>query len=145
MWYDRIHVYKQLMNLKEGKTNKVRNLLRFARNNNIPHPEGLTLEELYDGLQLANIRKKALMNQAGELRNAHLRECLIQAQAKEQQTKVQAIKQRMQRENSKKVWYLIKQTVKDPCCPSVLKIQQVINGEMQEYREQDEIVLGGDV
>jgi hypothetical protein len=29
--------------------------------------------------------------------------------------------------------------VKDPQCQSVLKVQQVINGEVQEFREQDEI------
>jgi hypothetical protein len=45
----------------------------------------------------------------------------------------------MQQENSKKVWYLIKRTVKDPSSQSVLKVQQVINGEVQEFREQDEI------
>jgi hypothetical protein len=45
----------------------------------------------------------------------------------------------MQRENSKKVWYLIKRTVKDPRGPSVLKVQQVVDGEVQEFKEQEEI------
>jgi len=139
MWYDRNHVYKQLIKLKEGKSTKARNTFRFARKNNILHPEKLTLEELNDGLQLASIRKKELKKQAGELRKAHLRECLIQAQTKGQPSKIRAIKQQMQRENSKKVWYLIKRTVKDPRSPSVLKVQQVINGEVQEFHEQDEI------
>ena len=67
----------------------------------------MTLKELNDGLQLARIRKKALNKQAGELRKLHLRECLIQEQIKKQPTKIQAIKQRMQQEQSKKVWYLM--------------------------------------
>ena len=139
MWYNRIHVYKQLIRLKEGKSDKARNTFRFARKNNILHPEKLTLEELNDGLQLARIRKNELKKQAGELRKAHLRECLLQAQTKRQPTKVRAIKQQMQRENSKKVWYVIKRTVKDPPAHSVLKVQQVVNGEVQEFQEKDEI------
>jgi hypothetical protein len=139
MWYDRIHVYKQLIRLKEGKSHKARNTFRFARKNNILHPEKLTLEELNDGLQLASIRNKELKKQAGELRKAHLRECLLQAQPKRQPSKVRAIKQQMQRENSKKVWYVIKHTVKDPRSPSVLKVQQVVNGEVQEFQVQEEI------
>jgi hypothetical protein len=38
MWYNRIHVYPQLIKLKEGKTNKARNTFRFARKNNILNP-----------------------------------------------------------------------------------------------------------
>lgn len=80
MWYDRIHIYLQLIRLKEGKTNKAKNVFRLARKHNIQHPEKLSREELEDGLQLAVIWKKDLRKQAGKLRNAHLRECLITAQ-----------------------------------------------------------------
>jgi hypothetical protein len=45
----------------------------------------------------------------------------------------------MQRENSKKVWSLIKRTVRDPRSPSVMKVQRLTDGELQEFREQDEI------
>jgi hypothetical protein len=45
----------------------------------------------------------------------------------------------MQRENNKKVWYLIKRTVRDPRSPPVLKVQQIIDGELHEYNEQEEI------
>jgi hypothetical protein len=31
LWYDRIHAYLQLIRLREGKTNKARNIYRFAR------------------------------------------------------------------------------------------------------------------
>ncbi len=64
---------------------------------------------------------------------------MIQAQTKGRPSKIRAIKQQMQRENSKKVWYLIKRTVKDSQSPNILKVQQVINGEVQEFHEQDEI------
>ena len=102
MWYDRIHVYQQLIKLKLGKSSKARNLFRFARNNNIPSPENLSLEELEDGLQLARLRKAGLKKSAGELRKNHLRECLLKAQSKKDLKKAKAIKERMQRENSKR-------------------------------------------
>ena len=139
MWYDRIHVYLQLIRLKEGKTKKVRNIFKLARKHNILHPERLSREELEDGLQLATIRKKELRKQAGELRKAHLQECLITAQANNKSEKVREIKQRMNRESSKKSWSLIKRTVSDPRSPSVLKIQKVVDGEVLEYSEQEDI------
>ncbi len=37
------------------------------------------------------------------------------------------------------MWYLIKRTVKDPHSPSVLKVQRVINGEIQEYKVQEDV------
>ncbi len=37
------------------------------------------------------------------------------------------------------MWYLIKQTVMDPHSPSVLRVQQVVNGEVKEYIVQEDI------
>jgi hypothetical protein len=37
------------------------------------------------------------------------------------------------------MWYLIKQTVGEPQSPSILKVQRVINGEVQEYEAQEDI------
>ena len=139
MWYDRIHAYLQLIRLSEGRTKNARNIYRFARRNHIEHPDKLTSEELEEGLQLARIRKKNLRKLAGGLRKTHLRECLLTAQQKQQENKVRAIKQRIQRESSKRVWYLIKRTVKEPKSPSVLKVQKIIEGEVHEYKEQEDV------
>ena len=49
------------------------------------------------------------------------------------------IKQRLQCEGNKKIWYPIKQTVKDPQSLSVLRVQQVIDREIQEIKEKDEV------
>jgi hypothetical protein len=49
-----------------------------------------------------------------------------------------AIKQTINREESKRMWYLTKRTVKDPHSPSVLKVQRVINGMTQEYNVQED-------
>ncbi len=50
MWYDRIHSYKQLIRMKEGKTKNTRNILRFARRQHINKPDKLTMEEVQDRL-----------------------------------------------------------------------------------------------
>jgi hypothetical protein len=37
------------------------------------------------------------------------------------------------------MWYLIKHIVKDPHSPSVLRVQQVVNGEVKEYTIQEDV------
>ncbi len=139
MWYDRIHAYLQLIRLQEGKAKNVGNILHFACRQHILSPEQLTMEELKDGLQLARIRKADLRKQAKGLWKVHLRNCLIGAQTKRQYKRVAAIKQKCNWEESKRMWYLIKQTVKDPASPSVLKVQRVVNGEVKENTEQEDV------
>jgi hypothetical protein len=53
MWYNRIHAYLQLIRMKEGLTNNIRNVLRFACRQHIDNPDTLTMEELQEGLQFA--------------------------------------------------------------------------------------------
>jgi hypothetical protein len=52
---------------------------------------------------------------------------------------VVAIKQKCNREESKQMWHLIKWTVKDPCSPSVLRVQWVVNGEVKDNIVQEDI------
>ena len=37
------------------------------------------------------------------------------------------------------MWYLIKRTVKDPASPSVLKVQRVVDSEVEEYTVQEDV------
>jgi hypothetical protein len=97
------------------------------------------MEELKDGLQFAQIRQSKLQKQAKGLSKVHLQNCLIDLMEKKQKKRTVEIKQTINREDSKWMWYLIKRTVKDPHSPSVLKVQRVINGETQEYNVQEDI------
>ncbi len=133
IWYDQIHAYLQLICLQEGKVKNVGNVLRFARWQHIEHPNLLTMDELKDGLQFSHIRKADPRKQAKDLRKVHLYDCLIDTQTKKQHKRVAAIKQKCNLEEGKRMWYLIKQTVKDPHSPSVLQVQRVVNGEVKEY------------
>jgi hypothetical protein len=139
MWYDRIHAYLQLIRLKEGKVHNVGNIMRFAKRKHIENPEALLLEELKDGLRFARIRKLVLRKQAKGLQKVHLRARLIDAQEKHDNIQANKIKQKIHQEESKRMWYLIKRTIKDPCSPSVLRVQHVVDGETQEYTAQDEV------
>jgi hypothetical protein len=132
MW-DRIHAYFQLIRMKEGKIKNVGNIIRFAACTNIQDPGKLTMEELKDSLRYCQIQKAELQKQAKGLRKVHLRDCLIDAQTKKQHVRVRNIKQTMNREESKRMWHLIKRTIKDPHSPSMLKVQRVLGGETKEY------------
>jgi hypothetical protein len=97
------------------------NILRFARRQHIANPEKLMTEELQDSLQFARIRRADLRKQAKGLRKVHLCDCLVDSMEKKQKKHMAAIKQTINREESKRMWYLIKRTVKDPHSPSILK------------------------
>ncbi len=58
---------------------------------------------------------------------------------KKQKKCMAAIKQSINQEESKRMWYVIKRMVKDPQTPSVLKVQQVINGKTHEYKVQKDV------
>jgi hypothetical protein len=139
MWYDRIHAYLQLIRLREGKAKNVGNVIRFAVRTSIQTPDKLTMEELKDGLRYCRIRKAELRNQAKGLRKVHLQDCLIDAQTKKQHDRVRDIKQTINREESKRMWYRIKRTVKDPHSPSVLKVQWVLDSKTKDYSIQEDM------
>ena len=139
MWYDRIHAYLQLIRLKEGKVSNASNIVKFAKRMHIKRPEELTMDELEEGLQFCRIWKAELRKQATGLRKIHLRDCLLDAQTKRQNKRAKAIKQKLHREESKRMWYLIKRTVKDPHSLSVLRVQRVVKGEVKEYTVQEDV------
>ncbi len=112
MWYDRIHAYLQLIRMKEGKTENNGNVIRFAARTHIQDLGNLTMEELKDGLWFCRIRKAELRQQAKGLRKVHLHDCLIDAQTKKQHKQVKDIMQTIHQEESKRMWYIIKRTVK---------------------------------
>ncbi len=140
-WYDKIHAYLALIRLRSGDHPKMNrcNTMRFAKRKLIDSPEALTDEELQDGLRIARIRASDLRHQAKGLRKTHMRNMLIDAHDKGDLERAKGIKQKIEREHSSRMWYLIKKTVKDPRAPPVLKVQRLIDGEVIEYSEKDEV------
>ncbi len=77
------------------------------------------MEELQDRLQYARIQKVDLRKQAKGLRKVHLWDCLVDSLEKKQKKCTAAIKQTINQEESKRIWYVMKKTVKDSQSPSV--------------------------
>ncbi len=63
----------------------------------------------------------------------------MDAQSKRQNERAKAIKLKLHREESKRMWYLIKRTVKDPHSTSVLKVQREVEGKIEEYTVQEDV------
>ena len=82
---------------------------------------------------------KDLTKQAKGLRKVHLRDCLLDAQAKQQKERVKGTRQQIDCEHNARMWYLIQRTVKEPRNPAVIKVQKVVNGRTETYSEQAEI------
>jgi len=63
-WYDKVHAYQNLIRRLEGKTRNNSNIIRHACCHDIDNPKRLTMDELKDGLRLAQIRKRQNKPQA---------------------------------------------------------------------------------
>jgi hypothetical protein len=72
-------------------------------------------------------------------KKVQLQDCLVDAMEKKQHEQAAAIKQKCNREESKRMWYLIKRTVKDLQNRSILKMQRVVDGEVKEYAVQEDV------
>ncbi len=79
------------------------NILQFACRQHTANPDKLTMEELQDGLQFAMIRQADLRKQAKGLRKGHLCNCLVNSTEKKQKKHTAAIKQAINREESKRM------------------------------------------
>jgi hypothetical protein len=58
---------------------------------------------------------------------------------KKQHIQAAAIKQKCNREESKRMWYLIKHAVKNPQSRSFLKEQRLVDGEVKEYEVHEDV------
>ena len=115
-WYDSIHVYLALLHLKESdkKYSNSSNTYRFAKNCNIQNPKELTKEELRDSLRYCKIRRAEVRKSSKGLRKVLLRDCLIDARAKNQIGRARGIKQKIDQEYNIRMWYLIQKDSERP-------------------------------
>ena len=138
LWHKRVQAYKALIRLKEGKARNVPNIMRHARCNGISNPEELTVQQLSAGVTYAKAKKKLLKSTAPAKRHDQLREWLLEAESKHQQERAKGIKEKMEREGNKKMWYVINRSQKDPGGKAIHTVQRVIDGELQESIQQED-------
>ena len=106
----------------KGKYTGVSHSMYFAKRKGIKNPNQLTLEQLRDGLNFSWIRDMALRKSAKGLRKVHLCDCLIEAKESDNKKRERGVKQKIEWEYSKCVWYMFKHTTKDSCSPAVLEV-----------------------
>ena len=139
-WYDKIHAYQNLIKRLEGTTKNNSNIVRHAWRHGIDNPKSLTMDQLKDGLRLAQIRKRQNKPHAPGLRGTHLRDCLVRAEAKKDKVKVKAIRQKIDGEHTRKMWYIISRATKAPKSPAVLKVERVVNGRKVRLEDEEGVV-----
>ena len=140
-WYDRIHAYRKLISIKRDKYRyaDVSRAVRSAKRKGITDPKSLSVEQCQEGIAYAKDRQKQLRKTAGGLRKVHLRNCLIDAQERGDNDRVRAVKQKIEREQNSKMWFLIKRVVKDPRNGAVLEVEEVVNGKLVRHREKEAV------
>ena len=106
---------------------------------NISNPADLSVKETQGALRYCRTRASDLGKQAKSLKKIHLRNCLILAQEKEDEERAGAIKQKLNREKSVKMWTNIKNVVRDPPSAQVLNVQRVEQGVVCEYTTKEEV------
>ena len=139
-WYDKIHAYKDLIRRLEGKTRNNSNIIRHALRHKIEDPKSLMMAQLQDGLSYAQQRKRQTKDQAPGLRKTHLRDKLVNAKAKGDKKAERAVKQKIEGEHCRRMWYLITRTTKGPRSPAVLKTQCIIDGKRVQFEDKEGVV-----
>ena len=140
-WYDSIHAYLVLLRLKEAgsKRGNPVNVHRFVGRCQIEDSRGLTEDKIKESLCPCNIIMTELRKQVKGLRKVHIRDCLIDAQSKQQQERANGSRQKIDRKHNVRMWYLIQRTVKQPRNLAVIKAQKIVDGKTETYTEQAEV------
>ena len=140
-WYDRIHAYRQLIKIRKNNGSNIdrSRAVRTAKRKKIKDPKGLSIAQCKDGITYAKNRQKTLKRQATGLRKVHLRDRLIAARHQDDPVKEKAIKLRIEREYSKKVWYQIKRVTKPSSTRACLEVEEVVDGVKSEFTGKDPV------
>ena len=80
----------------------------------IPNPKSLTALQCNDGIKYCKLRIIELRKSAKGLRRVHNRNCLVRAEDLGDKDKVKRIKQNINREEGKVMWYVINKATDDP-------------------------------
>ena len=105
-WYDRIHAYKGLIRLLEGKHHRMgrSRVYRFAKNHDIENPQSLTISDCKIGIASAKLKQRVIRKQEEAHRRQHLGSYLQTAMEAEDEEKIKEIKSRIRNEQSRKTW-----------------------------------------
>ncbi len=130
-----IKLYKQMTEMRVHAEKKCRKIL--CPDNNFSPTIQMWYDRILAYLQLIRMKEGKTKNPSNILQFARRQHIINPGKLTLEETRTAAIKQTINREESKRMWYLIKRTVKDPHSPNVLKVQRVVEGKTQEYEVQE--------
>ena len=107
LWHERVQAYKALIRWKTGLADNDSNAIRTALRRGIEDPIQMTLEKMKEGGEHSIARKRTYNCTHSELRKDHLLQCLLKAEHGKNMEKCHCIRQKMVREQNKKMWYCI--------------------------------------
>ena len=102
LWHERMQAYKMLIRWKKGFS-KSSNIIRTALRRGIPNPREMSLEQMEFHVTLCKAMKQQHRPIAAEKRTEHLRERLVDANAKKDVERARGIKASMERERNGKM------------------------------------------
>ena len=141
IWHKRYQIFKQLIRMQENRVRNTGILCKKARKLGIEAPRQWSIEECRHGLAICKAWKRKLHKYAPALRKEHLQDLLLDAEANKDTERAKAIREMMDREESKSMWSQLNYTFKDNGGRSnaVTRVERMENGEVVEYTQQEEI------
>jgi len=136
LWHERVQAYKALIKWKTGNSCNSSNIIRTALRRGISNPRQLSLEQMQLNERYSKARRRLLKDTAPQLRKEHLRSQLLSAERKQDEEQRKRIQAKIHRETSKKMWYFINRSQKDPRCGAFHFVQRVVDNVVQELTTQ---------
>ena len=140
-WYDRIHTFRDLIKLKQGRNPRMgrSRILRSANRLHIPDAAKLTIDDCKEGIRLSLIQQKEVRKQDAAHRSQHLGNCLQQAMDKGDVDHIQAVKNRIRTERDRLAWRRINKVTRPSLGRSCMQVQVDINGQVTTYNGKEDI------
>jgi hypothetical protein len=144
-WYDQIHAYRTLIQIKSGKAGgytDISRAIRFALRKNIPSPRLLTIQQCWDGIKVAPaFQRQSLARTAAGERKTYLKTKVEEAWREGDEATERAIQQRMRHEQDRSMWKQIKKATNKSTGRACLEVQVQEGNCMKSYAKKTEVEL----
>jgi hypothetical protein len=113
------------------RSNAVRDVLKAG----IEEPRLLSKDQCLDGTEACRCQLCTLKEQAGGLRQVHLRDCLIRATEAKDNTKQQGILRTIEHKEQKSMWMEINRALNNPSLGAIPFVQRMERGRVVDIME----------
>ena len=140
VWHRRAQVLLKMQRMIEGRVRQPGLLCKQARKLGILKPRLWTLEQVQEGRRVCKAWTRELELYAPALRFEHVRDLLIDAEAKGQTERVKILREQMAREESRGMWGCLGYHFNTRSRGNaVTRVERVEDGATIEYTQQEDI------